>query len=429
MQVHLHALGCRLNEAELEQWAAQFTAAGHHLVESPEHADLVVVNTCAVTAEAVKKSRQIIRRARRGNPAARLVVSGCHATLEPGLRHAIPAIDLLVPNRDKDRLVEIVRRELNLDTGSTGGYQPGAALFHRGRHRAFVKIQDGCRHRCTYCVVTLARGAERSRARADIIDQINALHSGGVREVVLTGVHVGGYGSDSGDDLCQLIRAILAQTALERLRLASVEPWDLAPDFFTLFENPRLMPHLHLPLQSGCDSVLRRMARRCLTGPYARLVDRARAAIPAFNLSTDIIVGFPGESAEEWRRSLEFIEATGFSHIHIFPYSARPGTRAATLGDPVAPSCRQSRVHELTELAARLRSRFLRSQIGLDTRVLIESRRSGPDVTSNLWRGYTSNYVRAELATDAPATLENTVLGATVQAVSADGRGVEVRPR
>ena len=269
MRVALTSLGCRLNEAELEHWATGFQAAGYRLSNSVDDADLVVVNTCAVTGEAVKKSRQLIRRTRRRNAKAKLVVSGCYASLQPGIINELPGVDLVVSNPEKDHLVDIVKQRLAAEAMPETATEPGqAALFARGRNRAFIKIQDGCRHKCTFCIVTVARGAERSRAIKDIIGEINGLHSRQILEVTLTGVHIGGYGHDLGTDLSSLIKMILSETDVPRLRLGSLEPWNLDEDFFMLFDNPRFMPHLHLPLQSGSDSVLRRMGRRCMTREF-----------------------------------------------------------------------------------------------------------------------------------------------------------------
>ena len=232
-----------------------------------------MINTCAVTGEAVRKSRKLLRRAQRDNPRARLVVSGCAASLD-GEDLGDAGIDLLVNNVDKDRLVEIASAELALPLMPATAADPAAdALFARGRQRAFVKIQDGCRYQCTFCITTRARGEERSRPATEICDEINQLTESGIQEVVLAGVHAGGYGSDIGDSLSGLLARVLTDTDIPRIRLGSVEPWDLPDGFWQLFQNPRLMPHLHLPLQSGADSVLRRMARRCKSGEFARLVE------------------------------------------------------------------------------------------------------------------------------------------------------------
>lgn len=404
MRIRLKALGCRLNEAELETWARDFQAAGHRIVGEEQVGDVLVLNTCAVTGEAVRKSRQLIRRLHRDNPAAKLVVSGCYASLQPGEAAQLPGVDLVVDNADKSRLVELATRELDLPVMPALASEPGeAALFARGRSRAFVKVQDGCRYRCTFCIVTVARGEERSRSVADIVDEINALHADGVQEAVLTGVHVGGYGSDTGGSLPELIRAILRDTDLPRLRLASVEPWDLPEDFFTLFENPRLMPHMHLPLQSGADSVLRRMARRCRTADFAALVQQAREQVPGFNVTTDTIVGFPGETDEEWRETLEYVARIGFGHLHIFSYSPRAGTKAARLPNPVPAEVKKTRSRELHALGARLKRAHLEAQLGQTATVLFESDGHPVDNSDrNRFFGYTPNYSR--VAVDVPLT-------------------------
>ncbi len=346
-RVRLQSLGCRLNEAELEAWAEGFRRLGLRVAADGEPADLVVVNTCAVTQEAARKSRQLLRRSQRVDPQARLVVSGCLATLEPDSLRAGP--DLVVANGDKDHLVEIAAATLDLPLmPGPGDDAPSETLFARGRQRAFVKVQDGCRHHCTFCITTLARGEERSRPIAEVVDRVNRLAVSGVQEVLLTGVHLGGYGSDLGSepssDLADLIRGLLAETTVPRIRLGSLEPWDLPDDFWGLFADPRLMPHLHLPMQSGSDRVLRRMGRRCKTAELARLAAEGRAAVPGLNLGTDIILGFPGESESDWAETLAFVEAMGFGQVHAFPYSPRPGTRAASLpgrggcGDPTTAS-------------------------------------------------------------------------------------------
>ena len=225
MQIHLKTLGCRLNEAEIESWAGKFQEKGHKLIADPESADLLVINTCAVTQEAVKKSRQIIRRIHRNNPTAKLVVSGCYSTLDKKNINELPGIDLVIDNTEKEKLVDISLRELNVETMPSLSTEPGeTSLFKRGRNRAFIKIQDGCRHRCTFCIVTIARGEERSRPINEIINEINKYHEQGIKEVILTGVHVGGYGSDINSSLYQLIKIVLDKTTIPRIRLASVEP-------------------------------------------------------------------------------------------------------------------------------------------------------------------------------------------------------------
>ena len=246
MKIHLKALGCRLNEAELEQWSSQFSGKGHQVVREADEADVVVLNTCAVTTEATKKSRKLMNRLHRENPQSKLVVSGCYATLEEEDVASRLGVDLVVNNHDKESLPKKVMDAFSANTMPLIAMEPDqSSLFQRGKQRAFIKIQDGCRYRCTYCIVTVARGEERSRALSELVDEVNTLHGQGIQEIVLTGVHVGGYGSDNGSSLFELVSALLSETDMPRIRFASVEPWDLPEAFFSLFENPRLMPHMH----------------------------------------------------------------------------------------------------------------------------------------------------------------------------------------
>jgi threonylcarbamoyladenosine tRNA methylthiotransferase MtaB len=424
MRVHLTTLGCRLNEAELERWSRDFRARGLELARAAADADLVVVNTCAVTDEAVRKSRKLVRRAQRANPAARLVVSGCYSALDPRGAATELGVDLLVPNPDKDRLVEIVSQAFALPGPAVAPPDPGEpTLFARGRQRAFVKVQDGCRYRCTFCVVTLARGQERSRPVGEIVAEVNALHASGIHEAVLTGVHLGGYGSDLGTDLRPLINAVLEETTIPRLRLGSLEPWDLPEGFWDLFANPRLMPHLHLPLQSGADTVLRRMARRCRTADFRAIARDARAAVPDINLTTDVIVGFPGETDAEWHATLGFVAEIGFGHVHVFPFSPRPGTKAATLPDPVDEPVRRRRSRELHALAERLRRDALARLVGRQLPVLVEGDTGTPAADGRIWEGYTPNFLRVAIRAPASVDLANRIVDVRLDTLDVqDGR-------
>jgi threonylcarbamoyladenosine tRNA methylthiotransferase MtaB len=424
MRVRLETLGCRLNEAELETWTRQFRERGFGIAGEGEPAELVVVNTCAVTAEAVRKSRQILRRVQRCNPAARLVVSGCLASLEAEAIAREQRVDLVVANREKEHLVEIAAQALDLPSEPSPSIDGDAkALFARGRQRAFIKVQDGCRHRCAFCIVTIARGEERSRPPGEVVAEINQLAAGGVREVVLTGVHLGGYGSDLGTDLFALLHAALADTDVPRIRLGSLEPWDIPSGLWGLFADPRLMPHLHLPLQSGSDSVLRRMARRCRTEDFARLAETARAQVAGINLTTDLIIGFPGESEAEWRESLDFVASIGFGHVHAFPYSPRAGTKAAQLPGQVPAEVRRTRGRELQALTRAMRREALTAQVGREVAVLVE--RPAGDQAPDAWLGYSENYLPVRLTADGSEDLTNRILRVRVAALSADGEGLQ----
>lgn len=402
MRIHLSALGCRLNEAELEQWAAAFCGAGNQIATEPADADILVLNTCAVTREAVRKSRQRLLKLQRENPRAKLVVSGCYSELEPDHALAELGVDLIVPNARKDDLVPLTRQAFaDVSMPQSATIPANAALFTRNRHRAFIKIQDGCRYRCSFCIVTVARGAERSRSIKDIVDEVRQLVVDDVREIVLTGVHVGGYGSDIATDLAALVRALLADTDIPRIRFASVEPWDLSTEFLTLFADQRVQPHMHLPLQSGSDTVLRRMARRCRRADFSALTTALREAVATFNVTTDVIAGFPGETEEEWAESLEFIASQDFGHIHAFTYSEREGTRAASMPDQVPMAVRQRRSRELHDLAERLKTEQLTRMLGSSAEVLWERGRiSTGENGQTLWthQGYTPSYQRVQIS-------------------------------
>jgi threonylcarbamoyladenosine tRNA methylthiotransferase MtaB len=419
--VYLTTLGCRLNEAELARWQRQLGASGIQVVGAPELAQLMVVNTCAVTAEAARKSRKLIGRLHRQNPTARLVVTGCFAELEPARAAELTGVDLVIGNSRKEELVELIAAELATLAMPALAQEPGGShLYREARTRAFVKVQDGCRNRCAFCIVTIARGDERSRSIDDVVAEVRDLCTQGHREVVLTGVHLGGYGSDLGTDLSALVRAVLADTDVARLRLSSVEPWDLPADFGALWENPRLMPHLHLPLQSGSDSVLKRMARRCPVGAYRQLVDRLRERIPDLSLTTDLIVGFPGEGEAEHRDSLEFVASIGFAHSHIFCYSPRRGTTAARMANPVDEATKRQRSREAHAVAARTKTAHLYRFLGQVRPVLWEG--PGEACTDGLIRywGYTDNYLRVEAVVTHQADLENRITAAALRALAGD---------
>ncbi len=425
MRVYLQTLGCRLNEAELEAWTHDCHKRGLRLAADLDQADLVIINTCAVTGESVRKSRQLIRRARRSNPHAKLVVSGCLASLEPQQTAAESGIDLLVPNADKEHLIEIVAEQLALPVMPEVAAEPGEhALLARGRHRAFIKVQDGCRYQCSFCIVTKARGAERSRPVADVVAEINRIHATGVQEVVLAGVHLGGYCADDGRNLADLIAAVLEGSPIPRIRLGSLEPWELSDDFWRLFHTPRLMPHLHLPLQSGADSVLRRMSRRCRTSEFRTLVADARAQVPHINITTDIIVGFPGENEVEWEQTMAFAEKMEFAHIHIFAYSPRAGTKAAAMRGQVSRATKRARSQALHTLAQATRSRVLAQAVGRDYEVLFESLEDG---AAPAWSGYTPNYLRVTLPNTAGSALENRIVRVRATKVSGDAKGLLAR--
>jgi threonylcarbamoyladenosine tRNA methylthiotransferase MtaB len=379
--------------------ARQFRIAGHEILPSAEGADLAVVNTCAVTTEAASDSRSKIRNIARSG-VQQVVPTGCWATLQPREAAALPQVMRVVSNDRKDHLVADV---LNLPLESfdiepiSRNPLPG---IHR-RTRAFIKVQDGCDNQCTFCVTTIARGASRSRPIADVINDIDAALAGGTKEIVLTGVHLGSWGYDFNHHLRDLIKAILRETDVRRLRLSSLEPWDLDEDFFSLWEDRRLMPHLHLPLQSGCESTLKRMARKTTPASFRDLLAAARTIMPDAAITTDIIAGFPGESEEEFAQTLAFVKEMNFAGGHVFTYSPRPGTGAAKMKGQVKPEVRKKRNHVLHDALEESANAYRRKFLGRKFSVLWES-------TSELgewgWQmqGWTENYLRVNAAASSP---------------------------
>jgi len=403
MRIYLESLGCRLNYAEMAALGRQLAGAGHELTDAATAADLCVLNSCTVTGEAARQSRQLARQLARANPAARLIVTGCYATLEGETVAQLPNIELVVGNERKDELLALIEAQVEgpkLQVGqgetdlepSTFNLQPGFNP-QAGRTRAFVKTQDGCRNHCTFCIVTVARGDERSRTIAELAAEVNALHAEGYHEAVLTGVHLGGYGSDLGADLRALMRALLAETSIPRLRLSSLEPFDLSASFFDLWADSqgRLMPHLHLPAQSGSDAVLRRMARRNRVADFEALVAAARTAIPGLTVTTDLIAGFPGETEGDFSETLDFARRVGFAHIHAFPYSARQGTAAARFDGQVPEVERKRRVRALIELDAELGATVRRTFVG-EVRPVLWENREATQLPENLSEGFFANH-------------------------------------
>ena len=425
MRVYLRALGCRLNQSEIDTMARQFRGQGHEVVEDPAAADWVVVNTCAVTREAGRKSRRLVRDVERANGGAQITVTGCYAQLAPGEAAALPGVARVVDNLSKDSLVTQVTgvavEPFELEPALRAEGARGAA----GRTRAFIKAQDGCDNACTFCITTVARGAGRSRPLADIVHEIRVLGALGYQEAVLTGVHLGSYGHDQGrpNGLAELVRAVLADTDIPRLRLSSLEPWDLEPDFFSLWENPRLCPHLHLPLQSGCDATLRRMLRRTSQAAFRQLVAAARACVPDVSVTTDIIAGFPGETDAEFAASAAFVEEMAFAGLHIFRYSSRPGTAAARMRGQIAEATKRARSDQLHALAARLEAQYARRFVGRALPVLWEQV-GGVQQDGFINLGYTDNYMRVSCVHPRPLT--NSIIPARLDAF--DGALFAVTP-
>lgn len=420
IKVFLDTLGCRLNESEIEQMGRAFRRLGHEVVDTAEDADLCVINTCAVTTDAGRKSRKLIHQAHRQSPDAQIVVTGCYSQIEREKVESIPGVAHVIDNMQKDKLVPEL---LGIDEENWMDQEPlsrDLAPKEARRTRAFIKVQDGCDNRCTFCVTTIARGAGRSRPMNEIIQEIQDLHAAGYNEAVLSGVHLGSYGRDldDGSDLKILIQAILDQTTIQRIRISSLEPWDIPENFFDLWYDSRLCRHIHLPLQAGCDRTLKRMARRTRVDAFRQLVHDARRVMPAVGISTDIIVGFPGETDEDFEESLAFVQEMNFCHMHVFRYSPRPGTAAARMPDHVEKSVKQIRSAAMQELADQGRKAFYKNALHQTCEVLWEQSMEKADGTL-WWQGLTDHYIRVQAP--APRNLHNHILPVRLESIGTNG--------
>lgn len=399
-----HTLGCKTNHYETDAIRSQFIQAGFTDVPFNSFADVYLVNTCTVTGEAGRKSRQMLRRARKVNAGAVVVALGCHSELESGLE----GVDIVIGTTGKSRALELVCAELQRQgfklprAGSCSSDAPGPAIEdgyeelglvdHQSETRAYVKIEDGCDNFCAYCAIPYARGRVRSRPEENILAETRALASAGYKEIVLTGIHVCSYGADHGlasHAVMELALKMAEIEGIERIRLGSLEPQSVTPEFIELaVRNTKLLPHFHLSLQSGSDGVLSRMQRHYSSDDYRTVVQRLRTAFDRPGLTTDVIVGFPGETDAEHGASLAFCSEMGFSRLHIFRYSRREGTLAATLPGQVSAAAMAARSQAMQELADRLALEYHSSQIGRSQAVLLEARR-----LDGLYEGYSPEYV------------------------------------
>ncbi len=411
MHIYLTNLGCKLNQAELEKIARQFLAAGHEIVGCLEKAEVQVVNTCTVTHGAARTSRKVARRGKRANPGLKTVLTGCYVNEDPERAAALAAVDLVVPNQRKDDLVAIVEEAFGVASTAAALPIPYVPLSF-GNTRGLVKVEDGCNMRCSFCIIPFTRGGHRSRSLEDCVAEVRALTEGGYREVVVTGVQISAY-REGDHRLFDLVRAMLEETSVERLRLTSIAPWQLDRRLLALFQDRRLCRHLHFSLQSGCDATLRRMRRPYTAEQFKELVEEVRAAVPGVAVTTDVIVGFPGETEEEFEQSLSFVGDVAFAKAHIFPYSSRPGTTAAQMPGFVEARVVKGRMTLMLAAAQEGERRFWASQVGSRQEVLFEVSKDG------LWQGLTDNYVRVFAHSD--ETLVNRLLSAELTAVTEGG--------
>ncbi len=379
----LATLGCKVNQYDGDDIRQRLRA--YRQVDFSEAADLYIVNTCGVTAEAEAKARQLLRRAKRTKPDAFLVLTGCYRPEEQERLRAL-GVDLFISNAQKARLPEL----LDSEQAERAAGEPSRSTK---RTRAFVKVQDGCDQRCSYCAIPDFRGAPFSRAVDDVIDEIGDLSAAGVPEVVLTGIHLGKYGVDFEGtmDLAALTRTVLRETGIARLRLSSLEPQEVTDDLIELMTaEVRLARHLHLPLQSGSDRILKRMNRPYDSAGLKATVARIAGAMPDIGLTTDVMTGFPGESDADFEETLELIESCGFSRLHVFKFSPRPGTPAAVMPETVAETKRSARAARTRELGGRLLAEFGARFVGKTVEVVAEPPKDGAQT------GLTGEYLRVK---------------------------------
>ncbi|MBM4406561.1 MAG: tRNA (N(6)-L-threonylcarbamoyladenosine(37)-C(2))-methylthiotransferase MtaB, partial [Chloroflexi bacterium] len=409
------------------------------IVEADQPADIFILNTCTVTSIADRKSRQMLRRAHRINPGAQVIATGCYAQRAPGDLQRMPEVAMVVGNAEKMRLADLLAetkktpRSYPVPPGERGAIsassqEAGARPYTNGRTRAFVKIQEGCNQVCAYCIVPKTRGLERSMPMERLIAQVKERVSEGYREVVLTGTQLGSYGFESGPNPADipwyetLIRRILDETAIERLRMSSLQPQEISPGLIELCAQGRLCPHVHMPLQAGSNGVLKRMRRRYDTATYAKAVEQLRSAVPDIAITTDIIVGFPGESDTAFEESLRFAAAMGFAAMHVFPYSKRPGTSAAFLPGQVADDVKAARELRMLKVADEAREAYRQGMVGKRVRVLWEGKATGSG--ARIWRGHSENYV--DVRTRNARTLANQVTEARITSADDDGLWCEL---
>jgi threonylcarbamoyladenosine tRNA methylthiotransferase MtaB len=414
-KVAIKTLGCRLNQAESEQALEALGGRGFDLAHAGEEPDVVVVNTCTVTRESTASSRRLIRKLAEAHPGATLVVTGCYAVSDPDAVKAIPGVDLVVGNDAKDRIAELVGevpkvRRLPL--------LARPAPLERLRTRVAVRAQTGCDEWCTFCIIPRTRGPLRSWPQEEVVADVRRQVERGVREVVLTGVHLGKYGEDLGerDGLARLVDRLVEIDGLARLRLSSVLPVQVTPALVErVRDHPKVCRHLHVPLQAGDDRVLEAMHRPYRVAEFLERVESAKTAVPGLGLSTDVIVGFPGETDQQFQATMRVVRRVGFSKLHVFRYSQRPGTPAAEMAGQLPDAVKKQRARELIALGAELRRQFHEQHLGRPLSVLVETAGDG------LAEGTSDNYIKVRFA-GGPDLVDRVV---TVRGVRADNEGME----
>ncbi|HAQ55538.1 MAG TPA: tRNA (N(6)-L-threonylcarbamoyladenosine(37)-C(2))-methylthiotransferase MtaB [Anaerovibrio sp.] len=401
-------LGCKVNQFETESMEGLFKQSGYDIVPSTNAADVYVINTCSVTSFGDKKSRQLIRRVQRLNPKAVIAVTGCYSQAAPDEVKAIEGVRVVLGTSDRANIVNYVEQAMEEDgvidkvddIMKAREFEDIPLYEMPARTRAFLKIQEGCTNFCSYCIIPYTRGPLRSRKLESIRSEAQKLLDHGFKEIVLTGIHLGAYGKDfkDGTSLYDAAKAVLELPGLRRLRLSSLESIELSPELLELIKtNPKFSHHLHLPLQAGSDEVLKKMNRHYNRDEFTALIKNVKKSVPGVAISTDVIVGFPGETEEMFAESLEYIKTLGFARMHVFPYSPRTGTPAAKLPDQVPEPVKKERVHRLQSLAQEMANDFHSQYLGTVQEVLFETNNDG--ITDGLTDTYIRVYTDDEVKT------------------------------
>lgn len=418
-KVAFTTLGCKVNQYETEAMTELFKKAGYSIVDYDEFADVYVINTCTVTSLGDKKSRQMIRKAKRTNENAVIAVVGCYSQVSPEKVMEIPGVNIVIGTQDRKRIVEFVEEYKKNKAPvsyvgnimNTGKFEELDIDEYRDKTRAFLKIQDGCNRFCSYCLIPYARGPIRSRDPENVMEQVKRLADFGYKEIILSGIHISSYGKDlCGTGLVDIIEKIQHVSGIERIRIGSLEPTFFTDDVIKRFEDvPKLCRHFHLSLQSGCDETLKRMNRRYTTGEYKDIVCKLRQSFADVSITTDIIVGFPGETDDEFNKTYEYLKALELSKTHIFKYSPREGTPAANYKNQISPSEKEKRSKLLIELNAENERKFIDKFIGRKLKVLYEQQVCDAD---GYIEGYTDNYinVRSYGSSDIIGSIVDTLL-------------------
>lgn len=421
MKVQFYTLGCKVNQYESEAMGELFEKRGYTVVGEDEPADIVIINSCTVTAESNRKTRQTVRKARRKNSQAVIVLTGCMAQAFPDEAAKIVEADIVVGNKNEDKIPDLCERFIAerkamhiFEEHETGEKITDFTVTGFSEHtRSYIKIEDGCNRFCSYCIIPYARGRVRSKSVGAIAAEAEGLSRSGYKEIVLVGINLSAYGQDTGAGLCDAVLAAAAPEGIERVRLGSLECDQISDDaLLKLSECKEFCPQFHLSLQSGCDRTLREMNRKYDTAFYRDLVERIRWIFPDASITTDIMVGFPGESDEDFKESCDFVRETGFARSHVFIYSEREGTPAARRHDAVDKSVRAERAHIMGDICRQCERNFLKAQCGKTEKVLFETESDG------YWEGYTGNYTRVKVKS--AGDLEGKILPVVLTAANED---------